>query len=294
MFSKSADADNRPKPAQQGLDRRGDLTGPQTSRAAPGATNLGGSVRNRSNLLVLLGIAFFVVGGIIVYVLTSDDDDGGSSGSPVTAVVGNVDIPAGSLADDLIEQGRLVEREVPAGQLPPGAVQSVNQLAGATFIQGFAEGQPITSTGLQSLNRAFEVPEGYEALAVQVDFVAGTAGYVSPGDRINVYGAYSTQHPLAAPTPRAELLLTNVEVLDVNLTVPARRGQVDSGTPRASGDNITFLLAVRTADAEKLVYATEFQALYASLTAEDAPAAGPTAGRDGDTILEVEPNVAAG
>ena len=252
-------------------------------------------MRNRSNLLVLLGIAFFVVGGIIVYVLTGDDDDGGGgSAAPVTAVVANVDVPAGSLADDLIEQGRLVERKLPAGQLPPGAVQSVNQLEGATFIQGFAEGQPITATGLQSLNRTFEVPEGFEALAVQVDFVAGTAGYVSPGDRINLYGAYDTQHPLSAPTPRAELLLTNVEVLDVNLTVPARRGQVDNGAPRPSGENITFLLAVRTDNAEKLIYATEFQALYATLTAEDAPPAGPTPGRDGENILQVEPNAAAG
>lgn len=250
-------------------------------------------MRNRSNLLVLLGIAFFVVGGIIVYVLTDDDDEGGGSSERVTAIVGTVDIPAGTLADDLIEQGRLVQRELPAGQLPPGAVQSVNQLQGATFVQGFAEGQPITSSGLQSLNRTFEVPEGYEALAVQVDFVAGTAGYVSPGDRINVYGTFSSP-PLGANTPRAELLLTNVEVLDVNLTIPARRGQVDSGAPRASGENITFLLAVRTVDAEKLIYATEFQGLYATLTADDAPPAGPTPGRDGDTILEVEPNVAAG
>ena len=252
-------------------------------------------MRNRSNLLVLLGIAFFVVGGIIVYVLTDDDDGGGGGSSePVTAVVGAVDIPAGSLADDLIEQGRLVERRLPASQLPPGAVQSLNQIAGATFIQGFAEGQPITSTGLQSANRTFEVPEGYEALAVQVDFVAGAAGYVNPGDRINVYGAFSAQNPLGASTPRAELILTNVEVLDVNLTVPARRGQADSGAPRAAGENITFLLAVRTADAEKVIYLTEFQSIYASLTAEDAPPAGPTEGRDGESILAVEPNVAAG
>ena len=250
-------------------------------------------MRNRSNLLVLIGIEFFVVGGIIVYVLTDDDSDGGGgSDEPVTAVVGSVDIQAGSLADDLIEQGRLVEREVPAGQLPAGAVQSLNQLAGATFIQGFAEGQPITSTGLQSVNRAFEVPAGYEALAVQVDFVAGAAGYVNPGDRINLYGAFESG--LSAPSPRAELILTNVEVLDVSLTVPARRGTVDDGSARASGENITFLLAVRTADAEKVIYATEFQGIYASLTAEDAPPAGPTEGRGGENILAVEPNVAAG
>ena len=243
-------------------------------------------MRNRSNLLVLLGIAFFVVGGIIVYVLTDDDDSGSGSGDPVTAVVGTVDIPAGSLADDLIEEGRLVERRLPAGQLPPGAVQSLNNLEGATFVQGFAEGQPITSTGLQSLNRAFEVPEGFEALAIQVDFVAGGAGYVNAGDRVNLFGAFDTQYPLEAPTPRSELLLSNVEVLDVSLTVPARRGQVDNGAPRASGENITFLLAVRTTDAETLIYATEFQALYATLTGDDAPPAGPTPGRDGSSILE--------
>jgi hypothetical protein len=57
---------------------------------------------------------------------------------------------------------------------------------------------------------------------------------------------------------------------------------------------VTYLLAVRTADAEKLVYSTEFQTVYATLTADDAPPAGPTPGRDGENILEVEPNVAAG
>lgn len=252
-------------------------------------------MRRRSNLLVLLGIAFFLVGGIIVYVLT-DDDDGGGSGSqgPVSAIVGNADIPAGSLADDLIEEGRLKQIRVPAGQLAPGAIQSLNQLEGATFIQGFAEGQQITAAGLQLMNRGYEVPGGYEAIAVQVDFVAGVAGYVNPGDRVNIYTALSTQYPIGgATTPRAELLLTNVEVLDVSLTVPARRGQADTATARAAGDSVTYLLAVRTADAEKLVYTTEFQSLYVTLTAEDAPPAGPTPGRDGGTILQVEPNVAA-
>jgi Flp pilus assembly protein CpaB len=252
-------------------------------------------VRRRSNLLVLLGIAFFLVGGIIVYVVTDDDDTGGSGlQGPVSAIVGNQDIAAGALADDLIEQGRLKEIKVPAGELPAGAIQSINQLEGATFVQGFAENQPITASGLQLVNRGYEVPAGFEAIAVQVDFVAGVAGYVNPGDRLNLYTAFDTEFPVGVPLPRAELLLTNVEVLDVSLSVPARRGQADSATPRASGDSVTYLLAVRTADAEKLVYSTEFQTVYATLTADDAPPAGPTPGRDGENILEVEPNVAAG
>ena len=253
-------------------------------------------MRNRSNLLVLLGIAFFVVGGIIVYVLTNDDDgDNTSSGSPVTVIVAANDISAGSLANEMIDQGNLKEEEVPADQLVPGAIQSINQLQGATFVQGFAGGQQITASGLQNVGRTFEVPAGYEAIAVQLDFVGGGAGYVSVGDRVNIFGAFSDRYGLSTPAPHSELILTNVEVLDVSLNIPARRGQsVDDATvPRQSSDSITYLLAVKTQDAEKLVFTTEFHSLYATLTAPDAPPAGPTPGRDGDNIFEIEPNVAA-
>jgi Flp pilus assembly protein CpaB len=251
-------------------------------------------VRNRSNLLVLLGIAFFVVGGIIVYALTNDSGSGNSpaAGGPVNVVVATQDIPAGALAKDMIEQGHLKLEKVLPTQLVPNAVQSIQQLSTGTFVQGFAKGQQITQGGLQSINRAFKVPEGFEAIAVQIDFVAGGAGYVNPGDKINLYGAYPTLS--GSPAPRAELLVTNIQVLDVNLAIPARRGTVDPNATRATGDNVTYLLAVKTADAEKLVFTTQFDSLYATLTAENAPPAGPTPGRDGGTILEVEPNVAAG
>ena len=150
-------------------------------------------MRSRSNLLVLLGIAFFVVGGVIVFLLTSEDDDDGGGGSGadarVTVVVATEDIAPGALADDLVEAGKLKTEEVAAGSLPPGSVGSLNQVAGATFVQGFAAGQPLTSAGLQLQNRTFEVPEGFDAVAVQLDFVAGGAGYVNTGDTINLYAA---------------------------------------------------------------------------------------------------------
>jgi Flp pilus assembly protein CpaB len=243
-------------------------------------------VRGRSNLLVVLGIAFFVVGGIIVFLLT--DDDGGSGASrPVPVVVSSVDVEAGTLANDLIDQGRLREIKVPADQLVPGAIQSTQQLTDATFVQGFAANQQLTTTGLQLQNRTFDVPEGFEAVAVQVDFVEGGAGYVNPGDLINLFGTYGVTNPLDQPVPRAQLLLSNVEVLDVSLTVPPRRGstQADPSVARTSTDTVTFLLALRTADAEKVIYNAEFQGLYASLVAKDAPPVAGTPGRDGDNIL---------
>lgn len=254
-------------------------------------------MRRRSNLLVLLGIAFFLVGGVIVYLLTDDDDSDGGSGEArdVSVVVGTRDIEAGALADELIEAGALKTVEIAAAEVSPGAVQSLNQLAGATFVQGFAAEQQITSAGLQLQTRTFEVPEGFEAVAVQIDFVAGAAGYVDTGDRINLYGLFRTAAG-DAPIPRAELLLTNVEVLDVNLTIPPRRGTAgtdgSNSTTRTAGSDVTYLLALRTADAEKVIFATEVESLYATLTADDAPPAGPTSGRDPISILDDEPNVA--
>src|SRR3546814_1663008 len=100
-----------------------------------------------SDLLVILGIAFFIVGGVIVFLLT-DDDDGDSASDqarPVSVVVATNEVAAGALADELIEQGGLRVVEIEVGAMVPGAVQSLNQLDGATFVQGFAKDQQLIS-----------------------------------------------------------------------------------------------------------------------------------------------------
>ena len=239
-------------------------------------------MRSRSNLLVVLGIAFFVVGGVIVWLITSDDDDGGADAAErVTVVVASTDISPGELADDLIAENKLRTEEINPAQLVAGAIGSLNQLQGATFTQGFQADQQITGSGLQ-LNppRTFEIPEGFDAVAVQLDFVPGVAAYVSPGDLINLYGTGA----------RAELVLSNVEVLDVDLTIPPRRGTATdpntSGTARASTSAVTYLLALAPEDVEKVVFLTENQGLYASLVADGAAPAGNTPGQDAQSIFE--------
>jgi pilus assembly protein CpaB len=247
-------------------------------------------VRNRSNLLVLLGIAFFVVGGIIVYVLTSDDDDSGASGSEtVTVVVATKDIPAGSLADDILADGGVKETRVPADALQAGAVQSVNQLEGATFVQGFAAESQVIGAGLQSVQRGYDLPEGFEAIAVSLNFPQGVAGYVNPGDRVNLYGSFTklTEGGEAVPNgEHAQLMMSNVRVLDVNKAIPAAGVPADGTATNRQGDGaIVFLLAVRTADAERIVYMEQGQAIYATLVHGDAAPAGPTDGANAGNIL---------
>lgn len=260
-------------------------------------------MRNRSNLLVLLGIAFFVVGGIIVYVVTNGDDGGTPSTAPgqTVVVVATHDIASGAKADDEIESGGLKEQRVTTGQVVPGAVQSLQALSGGTFIQPFADGDQVLQTGLQAVRRGYDLPDGYEAVAVNLDFVNGVAGYVNPGDHVNLYGVYGAGTPLkGAATPRAELLMTNIKVLDTSQTIPANgttpttlAGSTPGATSRASGSTITYLLAVKTADAEKVIFDGQFNSIYATLVNDGAAPSGPTDGISGDNVLAVEPNVAA-
>jgi hypothetical protein len=247
--------------------------------------------------MVLLGIAFFVVGLAAVYLVTKNDDDGSvNAQQSVTVVVARQEIPAGSLGSELVDQGALAEVEVAATQRLPDAAGSVTQLSTVRFVTGFAQGQQITLSGVQPLASNIEVPEGFEAVAVSLDFIAGGAEYVTVNDKINLYGLLGSAE--GRTVPRSELMLTNVTVLDVNRDTPARRTQAaatgtSTAPERATGGAITLLLALRTDDVEKLIFLTEYQGLYASILAKESPAAGPTDGQDNTTILDEEPNVAA-
>jgi Flp pilus assembly protein CpaB len=245
----------------------------------------------RSNLMVLLGIAFFIVGGVIVYLVTQDDDSGPGTAEvpPVQVVVATEVLNAGDLGSELIAEGKVRQLEVPADRAIPGAITSVAQLEGATLTQGYGPDQQITQAGIRGRTRNFEIPEGHEAVAVEIDFVPAGAGYVRDGDRINLYGVFSG--PVAdLPFPRSQLLLSNVEVLEVSTDIPSRRGATpreDDGTApaRATASSVVFLLALPANEVEQVVYSTQFEALYATLVGQDAPPVAGTPGRDAGNIL---------
>ncbi len=268
--------------------------------------NLEETVRQRSNLIILFGIVFFLIGGAIVYLLVNDDGDGGSkSASPgqaeVTVFVASQDIPANTTGSDVIEQSLLTTDQVPAGSQPVGAITSAGGLDNQIFAVAVSKGDVITSSQLavRSLSN-IKVPEGFDGVAVTVDYTAGGAGYVAPGDTVNVYGVFGSSDDAAglatpppgdatARLPRTELILTNVMVLDVS----SQQGTSVSSANQQEGQTVgrqqvnsslTYFLALRPADVERVVQSSKFASLYVSLTAEDAPPAGDTPGSDGGSV----------
>lgn len=264
-------------------------------------------MRQRSNLIILFGIAFFLVGAVIVFLVLNDDDDGSSASvapgqAQIQVLVAGADIPAGTVGTDVIAEGLLSTETVPAGSQPVGAITSAVELDNKIFAVPVGEGSVITAAQLsvRSLSN-IQVPEGFDGVAVTIDYTAGGAGYIAPGDRVNVYGQYALGEgagdagfsaaavgaPL--PAPRTELVLTNVLVLDVSAqqgtsieTTDANGNQTLGRQPLATP--LTYLLALTPTDAERVMQLTSFARLYFSLTADEAPNVADTPGVSGENV----------
>jgi Flp pilus assembly protein CpaB len=224
-------------------------------------------VGRRWNVLVVAGVACFIVGVAIVLLLARDDSDAAASRASADTV------PV------------LVAKE----DVTPG------------------------TTGA---SRSVALAKGKEAVAVSVPFVQSGAGFVAPGDVVNIYQVFpdtvaalnETGQQVAAggipyAAPRVELLLTNVRVLDVlgagatPLITPTvannPAGTSATTSAPASTGAVTVILEVDTVDAEKVIFGSTIQKLSLYLTrVGDNPPAGSTPGRDYGNQLQEEPDAA--
>lgn len=278
-------------------------------------------MRRRSNLLVIIGLVTFVLGLVAVYVITSGDDDDGpaAAGSDtVEVLVANQALTAGARGDDIVAEGGVRTERINRADLQADALVTPSQMSNTVLTLNFSDGEQIRSSGLRSLGgvRA-QIPEGFQAVAVDIELVAAGANTIIPGDRVNVFtvaagliaGVGQTVEgetvTFPAATPRTELLLTNTLVLDVQpgpspLTVSRPADSAAAAGAPTSG-TLIVVLALDTADAEKVIFsstATGLELYLSRVPLDDGgnppPPAGPTGGIDAGTILAEEADAAFG
>ena len=231
----------------------------------------------RSNLIVTLGLAVFIVGAAATYLVVRSGDGGGatSSAGRVPVLVAEKPIPAGTTGTNVVANGMIKTRQVDAAAKPATAVTDASQLAGKTVTLGVAEGQIITLDQFQTAQTrigTLKIPDGKTALALQLANVPGVAGFAGAGDRVNIYGVVKPGSDPKNPQGATHLIMSNTEVLNVNgATLAAAQGQ-------PGGAGLVYLLAVSPAEAERLIYLSTFEQLYFSLVAKDAAAVGGTPG----------------
>jgi pilus assembly protein CpaB len=136
---------------------------------------------------------------------------------PTTPVVAAaVDIPVATP----IKAEWLTVVQWPETSRPDGAETTADALAGRVPIIAIGKGEPILAAKLAQPGArgglAALLPEGMRAVAVRVDDVVGVAGFIHPGDRVDVI---VTMQPRYQDAPMSKVILQNVKVLAVGKEV---------------------------------------------------------------------------
>ncbi|MDQ6798702.1 MAG: Flp pilus assembly protein CpaB [Actinomycetota bacterium] len=232
----------------------------------------------RSNLILIVGLAVFVLGAGATFLVVRNGGDSkpvASGGSSVLYAA--KDIPAGTTGADASTGGLVKSRSADAKTKPANALTDPTQISNMKAVTGVPAGTVLTSAQFavpQTSLGAVKIPAGKTALALQLAWIPGVAGFVASGDKIDVF-AVAKDGPNA---PSSKLIMQNTEVLSVSPSGATAQAAA-AGSP-------IYLLAVSPAEAERLVYLTTFQQLYFSLVSKDAAAAGPTPGSDGADALK--------
>lgn len=217
---------------------------------------------------------------MVLLVLRNDDDTSAGSrdrtgGAQVTVYVATKKLVAGTSGNDLIANKSVAPKTVPVSERLPDAITAQAQLEGLILTTEVPENGQLRSSQFRSTtvrSEAISIPNGMQAVAVQVPFVSGAAGYVGPEDRINIYGVIK-----GAPIGQnVKLVLSNVQVIDVSKEVAPRRASADPGTARGSDSALTYLLALSAVDAAKVIYLSEYENIYVTLLPKgQAPSSAP-------------------
>jgi pilus assembly protein CpaB len=189
-------------------------------------------------------------------------------------------VPEGLAASEATETGLIARESAPRVTVPEGAISSLDQIEGLVTADRILAGEVVVRDRWVDPSQAtvsFSIPDGFEALAIQVEVPPGVAGFVVPGDRVSLVATVAG--PITTTTEddgtvveeqgeiRTQYLLQGIEVLSVGQRVITEEGE--DGV-RSSEEQVLLTVALEPLDVERAVFAIENAELYFTLLGEDA------------------------
>ncbi len=165
----------------------------------------------------------------------------------------------------------------PAAALPEGTVKDPKDLEGRIVNTTIAKGEPILLSKLASEDDTGKgalstvLSPGMRAMSVRVDDVVGVAGFIHPGDHVDVIVTMSPD--LGSSPPVSKIILQYVKVLTVGQELEGRGADPQKPVPAA-----VATLMVDSDQAERLALAASkgqlVLALRSSIDTETVATAG--------------------
>ena len=212
----------------------------------------------RNISIIMLGLA--VVLGLMTVYFTRNFIQNQRTVEPAVAVV---EQPQAELATvvvakfpmkfgDEITVDKLSVKSWPADIRPEGSFENISDILGSerrVVLRSIGTNEPITKEKISgfgsraSLSQVIE--EGYRATAIRIDVASSVAGFILPGDRVDVLLTFKPQN--------SQKKLTNIILQDVRVLA------IDQLSDESQGGAIigsTATLEVKPVDAQKLALAS--------------------------------------
>jgi pilus assembly protein CpaB len=167
----------------------------------------------RSRIFAVLAVAILAGGGLAYGTYKNLNQAPAPSAATATqpVVVAKADLQLGAE----LKEGDLTTVGFPKGKAPEGTFSQASEIIGRGLIVPVVKNEPILAAKLASKEAGHGlppvIPEGMRAISVRVDEVVGVAGYVLPGNRVDVLATANPTDQRSDTTTK--VILSNVQVL---------------------------------------------------------------------------------
>jgi pilus assembly protein CpaB len=177
--------------------------------------------------VIIVGVLAVVIAAVAAYSLYNylkvQEKKASEAVASEKIVVASVEIPIGNT----IEKNQLKTADWPKANVPQGAFLSIDQVAGRIAIQSLQAGDPVTESKLIPKEGpanvlTYKIPEGHRAMTVGVDQVAGVAGFINPGNLVDVV---LTTTPPGAKLTLSKIVFQNVPILAIGQIIDQKEGK---------------------------------------------------------------------
>ena len=166
--------------------------------------------------LVLMAVA--VGCGLVAAVLTARMNAGPAPVEKVAVIVPAKDMTVGTMiTKEDVSGGKLfVRKELPKDSVPPGVVESEEELVDTRIARNYSPGEPIKKIDLKK-GAVVSIPPGMQMIAQPFSVPSAVAGFVTPGCRVDILGTVRVGNKIVAMPVLVNMLILAV---DANTQLP--------------------------------------------------------------------------
>lgn len=241
---------------------------------------------NRRLVLLISAVIVAALGTTLVFLyVRSADNRALKAQAPVTLLVAKLPIPAGTKAQDAANAGSFESKTIPAEAVQPGALSSIDAIAGSVATAPIFPGQQIlgamfSTNGTTTTITGLALPPGTIAVSMQFGDPQRVAGFVLPGSDVAVF----VTGTIGAGSDQTRILIPRARVVAAGPTTvlpPSDPTKANTEVfPKA-----LLTLALSQKDASKLIYASTKGSLYLGLL-NAASKTGPDGGVNAGSLFQ--------